>query len=681
MTTSFIGGVRDLEDWPFYAGGPTANWYASDPRRLAEFLRVSPERLVVRAARPTPPVRARGVAMRVALDEDWGDVIAAIASLLPARQVGEVSFRTAGTLTGIRCDVRRSRLGTDVEIRGDVVQRRRRLASPGQRVTEHDVQWDSLGWQQGDGRLVITKRRLPPSLPSPEAARQIVEVLSLLGVTPSMNLEVERSGRFHAVRVEPKTGGRDYRFATYVASRELEDMDLAAADLRNIRVRGADLRGRDLTGADFEGSYLRDVDMRGSQLDRARFRRAHLTTTRLDDTTATSVDFAMARLSDSSLSNARFGQMLLFSATVSACAMTRLAVDDLRASHVKVHSTRVDFALLPGAEVTNADLDDVSFVEARLVGARFDGSTLERVRFAGADLTKSSFMTEDEVLREQAIAAWDKHVEHHGEPADGSGMPDPRLPKGSLSAVDFTQASLAEAWFIQARLSACSFLYANVDNLRLRGATLEGGTLTGADWASVWPWRRTATPSPTARSIMRALADVGARVPRIPDAPLRIDVLDADLFASEDVPADDMLEDAIETTLGRLLAGEWEPLLYFGRSIVDSPEMWRYVCIDGDLAVVAEIVEEDESAAPVWNEFMAGLADYESGEARHVEGQERVIIVYSNRRGVATFALDSVPDGPIPIEELDPRLDLNPRSGGAPPPRELFAEIRAALAY
>ena len=119
----------------------------------------------------------------------------------------------------------------------------------------------------------------------------------------------------------------------------------------------ADLRGRDLSGVNFSNATLRGADLEGANLRGAKFIKADLSRASLHMADCTGADFRGADMS-----------MAYMKATLFKNA-------DMRLSTIRC-------AIAKNALFIDADLRGMDFVNAFLLGARFDGSRLEGIRNA-----------------------------------------------------------------------------------------------------------------------------------------------------------------------------------------------------------------------------------------------------------------------------------------------------------
>lgn len=404
MTASFFASFLDSADWPFYSGTP-GRWISREVDDVAAFMRVAQKAITPHSLKPTVPSALRGQRILRQLGPEWSPTLRAVADLVYPGREYEFTLRTGddqrtGVTLAAKADARELR----VTLAGDWEYRRQALGRRGMHHTERDVEWSLLGWERQDDDHILTTRTFAGDTAPTAVAYAIVEVLSLVEISPSSSVIVERPFGTHVLerpRSEEIVGDTSHVVA--VAPEDL-DVDLRGFDLQHTEIRHADLSRRDLSGADFTGSSISNTNLSHAVLDRVSFRRAKLEHVRMSGITASTLDLVQATLNDCDVTEANVEQLVLFNVTVSDSTLNHINAGHLLGSHADIRRSSFDGATLTRADLTNSSISDSSFDEARLKSARFDGSILEDVSFRGADLTAASFRPIDGSLLAEALA-------------------------------------------------------------------------------------------------------------------------------------------------------------------------------------------------------------------------------------------------------------------------------------
>jgi uncharacterized protein YjbI with pentapeptide repeats len=172
---------------------------------------------------------------------------------------------------------------------------------------------------------------------------------------------------------------------------ELQDALLVSTDLAGIvapdaHIAGCELRGARLTGADLEGAVLTDVCFVGCDLSGAIFTEAQWLRVELRDCRATGLVLAQARLRD-----ARFVSSKLDGLNARLVRGERVTFDDCSLVDADFYETGVD-----NGAFADCDLTTANFTAARLGGAHFRRSRLERLR--GATGLRGASVSPEQVL-------------------------------------------------------------------------------------------------------------------------------------------------------------------------------------------------------------------------------------------------------------------------------------------
>jgi uncharacterized protein YjbI with pentapeptide repeats len=202
---------------------------------------------------------------------------------------------------------------------------------------------------------------------------------------------------------------------------KLDDARMSECELANASLRGASLAGADLTAAGMEGVDLTEADLTGAVLERAVLRRASLIRANSGDAVFVGADFTGALLRDggfdgsdfseavldevdardASFGAAEFGGVRAVRAVFMGASMTGLrAADALDMSESNFSQIQAAESIWTGATLTGADfgyalLDGADFTDADLGRANLSAARLRAARFANADLTSAWLIQAD----------------------------------------------------------------------------------------------------------------------------------------------------------------------------------------------------------------------------------------------------------------------------------------------
>jgi uncharacterized protein YjbI with pentapeptide repeats len=155
------------------------------------------------------------------------------------------------------------------------------------------------------------------------------------------------------------------------------------------------------------------------------------------------------------------------------------------------------------ANLRKADLNNAFLVEADLRGAQLQGANVRSSDLYGADLSLFTRTQETATLRS------DKFLYTDLSNADLTGA--------SLEGANLSQAFLNEANLYQARLSEANLYQARLGEANLSGADLSGADLTGADlrvWSTTgWPTNLRGAKGWTEEQLSAAMSLSGATMP------------------------------------------------------------------------------------------------------------------------------------------------------------------------
>ena len=159
--------------------------------------------------------------------------------------------------------------------------------------------------------------------------------------------------------------------ATSGASAGCKDAPAPGVDWHGCNKQLIQLDNTDLAGANLESAFLSGTHFRGTNLAKSNFQMSELVRTSFDG---------------ADLSGANLEKALAARATFKAAKLAGIRL-------VKVEFQRVNFegADLSGAEIEEAELMRSSFAGANLSNANFTGATLARSIFTGANLAGAHF--------------------------------------------------------------------------------------------------------------------------------------------------------------------------------------------------------------------------------------------------------------------------------------------------
>lgn len=278
--------------------------------------------------------------------------------------------------------------------------------------------------------------------------------------------------------------------------RSLAGWDLTGLDLTGIDLRGADLSAALMESVDFSGARLDGCDLSRSVLVRSVLQRVSLRSSRLEGT-----NLAGSTIEDSDLVESRWDGSVLDDALVSRCRMTGSQLRQCR-----LHGTRFETVDLQQASLSEMVLDrlelrnvncqgsrirKLAFVQCRFHEVDFSDTDISGLamvtcqldhltRFARSRMVKACFVGGCEFDRPDFSSARLHETNWRGARVAGLS-----LFRASISASDFTDASLAGgnlggARFEQVQMVRTDLTDANLESADLLGAYMRGACLDGA---------------------------------------------------------------------------------------------------------------------------------------------------------------------------------------------------------
>ncbi len=224
---------------------------------------------------------------------------------------------------------------------------------------------------------------------------------------------------------------------------EIDQVELAGAELTRCILRGLDFSGRDLSGARLVEALVLDCNLQGANLTGA-----DLTDVELDGSDLTGADLTGARLV-----RARGERVLLTDA--------RLARADLSG------------VLFPEVVLVRADLTGSNLEQAKLPGAQARGAVLRGARGENVQLDEADLEEAD--LREAHLpAAQLEHVRGRGLRLEGACLQRARLDEADLRQARLDETDLRKAVLHRARVDDAHLVNTLVSGLNavgLHGAT------------------------------------------------------------------------------------------------------------------------------------------------------------------------------------------------------------------
>jgi len=161
--------------------------------------------------------------------------------------------------------------------------------------------------------------------------------------------------------------------------------DLSAADLRGRNLAQVYLRLADLRQANFEGANLTEANLIQAKLSGANLKSVGLSRAEL-----TTADCSHATLSESSFLDANINGAILVGADLSRCDMRR----------ARITRSNLTGAVLCEANLSEANLeltrlDGADLTSAKLIGTRLNRASLKGAKLTGADLTRAILVETD----------------------------------------------------------------------------------------------------------------------------------------------------------------------------------------------------------------------------------------------------------------------------------------------
>lgn len=205
----------------------------------------------------------------------------------------------------------------------------------------------------------------------------------------------------------------------------LDGVQLAGAEMPELRLAGASLRGADLACADLRRADLSDASLRGASLsgariEEARFAGADLIGADLTDVHAGEADFSDALLEDARLLRAELRFAIFRNALLDG---TNFEGADLWAA--KFEGAEATFANFKGAHLSESQLAGVNLSGADLSGAMLQKANLRDAKLRGVNLEGATLTGTD---------------------LGGADLTDTNLPRVNLSSCNLRHARMSGAW-------------------------------------------------------------------------------------------------------------------------------------------------------------------------------------------------------------------------------------------
>lgn len=238
------------------------------------------------------------------------------------------------------------------------------------------------------------------------SAASWIATLAIIAVVPAISQAADMTAREVTTTLFKARPG-----IVDLSGRKLTNLDLSGLDFKKARLAKADLFGADLTDSDLSGTDLAGARLDRTMLTRTRFNGADLTrATILRPNIFTSLevigterpDFSKARMAGTKLAG-RFDRVSFAGADLSNAVFaaeprenetlitprTELTACDF--SGAKLQNADLGHNNLGFARFINADVRDVSFVEANLEGADFSGADVTGADFTNARIADARF--------------------------------------------------------------------------------------------------------------------------------------------------------------------------------------------------------------------------------------------------------------------------------------------------
>lgn len=201
----------------------------------------------------------------------------------------------------------------------------------------------------------------------------------------------------------------------------LAGANLTEAELEDVYLVGANLDGADLTDADLSGGRLTLASLENSDLTRAdlnvvNFQQANLTAAILTEVTLAGGNLDYATLTNADLSGADltnftavgFIPFLGWDRFKLYTTLRYVNATSTSFHQADLDNTRLDDAILSGANLTEADVDDTDFTGATLVDAIASGVDLTVAKLCNTTLPDGTVSNEDCKPEEEEAESEDK---------------------------------------------------------------------------------------------------------------------------------------------------------------------------------------------------------------------------------------------------------------------------------
>lgn len=262
---------------------------------------------------------------------------------------------------------------------------------------------------------------------------------------------------------------------------KMRNFDLSRRNLSELVLDGADLRDANLSGANLFGSSMNHADLVGATLAGARINSVQLVGARLHEADLSSADLTGATV----LRKAVLAGAKLDNADLSEADLTETILDS-----ASLRGTTLDRARLVRSDLYRADLSDTSMLWVDLREA-----TMLEAIFTGIDLRWAWLRNCMLDRHESSLAArWRLVWQVVNQQMDGISLAGADLSEANLHHVNLQRANLRHLNLYASDCSGASFRDADLSHANLRAANLQNSVLTGTqlfesyfDHLTKWP--------------------------------------------------------------------------------------------------------------------------------------------------------------------------------------------------
>jgi uncharacterized protein YjbI with pentapeptide repeats len=268
---------------------------------------------------------------------------------------------------------------------------------------------------------------------------------------------------FARIGVDPNNPGpltREDVVARHQAGESLARLGLAGLDLSEL-----DLAGADLTGADCKGVVFTDANLAGVRCDQAILQEADFSGANLEGASITAAICMGAVFTGARCHGAHFGKSILSEADLSGVDLAGTTLDMALLEKTKLAGARFTGASLVSARILKADATAADFSAAVLDKALIHESVFDRAVFSGARCFQTQFIT---CTGEQARFT------------DADLAECRFMVRSSFPRADFGGCPLARSCFMEADMTECTFVGADMTR-----AMIDKSDFSGADLSRV----------------------------------------------------------------------------------------------------------------------------------------------------------------------------------------------------